>query len=147
MPSPLGFEIGGRCVAAGTRDLVELQVTKRASPTPINLPVHVLHGSGDGPVMFISAAIHGDEVNGVEICRRVVRSIDPARLGGTLLCAPIVNAYGFIARSRYLPDRRDLNRAFPGSATGSLAARIAHLFFNEVVRRSRFGIGAKSTTT
>ncbi|KAB2849189.1 MAG: succinylglutamate desuccinylase [Hyphomicrobiaceae bacterium] len=134
------FEFGGRTIAAGTRELVELQVSKRASPTPINLPVHVLHGAGDGPVMFLSAAIHGDEINGVEVCRRVVRSIDAVTLAGTLLCAPIVNAYGFIARSRYLPDRRDLNRAFPGSATGSLAARIAHLFFNEVVRRSRFGI-------
>jgi hypothetical protein len=140
MASRPAFEIGGRTVTAGTRDLVELQISKRASPTPVDLPVHVLHGAGDGPVMFISAAIHGDEVNGVEICRRIVRSVDPSRLSGTVLCAPIVNAYGFIARSRYLPDRRDLNRAFPGSATGSLAARIAHLFFSEVVRRARFGI-------
>lgn len=90
--------------------------------------------------MFISAAIHGDELNGVEIIRRVLRTIQPQVIRGTLLCAPVVNAFGFIGRSRYLPDRRDLNRAFPGSATGSLASRIAQLFMTEVVQRSQVGI-------
>ena len=83
--------------------------------------------------MFVSAAVHGDELNGVEIIRRVLGALSPTHIKGTLLCVPIVNAFGFIGRSRYLPDRRDLNRAFPGSPNGSLAARIAHLFLNEVV--------------
>jgi predicted deacylase len=106
----------------------------------VSLPVHVLHGERPGPAMFVTAAVHGDELNGVEIIRRVLRTLQPGNISGTLLCVPVVNAYGFIGRSRYLPDRRDLNRAFPGSANGSLAARLAHLLLNEVVRRCQIGI-------
>ena len=86
------------------------------------------------------AAIHGDELNGVEIIRRLLRTLDPHSIGGTLLCVPVVNVFGFISRSRYLPDRRDLNRSFPGSVNGSLAARLAHLFLTEIVKRSQVGI-------
>jgi predicted deacylase len=134
------FEIGTETVAAGTRRLVVLPVSKLSNHTAVTLPVHVLHGQRPGPTMFVSAAIHGDELNGVEIIRRVLRTLQPAAIAGTLLAIPVVNAYGFIGRSRYLPDRRDLNRAFPGSATGSLAARLAHLFLTEVVRRCQIGI-------
>jgi predicted deacylase len=134
------FEIGGHKVPAGTRALVDLHVSKLSNHTPITLPVHVLHGPRPGPTMFISAAIHGDELNGVEIIRRVLRTLQPGNIAGTLLAIPVVNAYGFIARSRYLPDRRDLNRSFPGSVTGSLAARLANLFLKEVVRRCEVGI-------
>lgn len=134
------FEIGGQQVAAGTRALVDLPVSKLSNHTPITLPVHVLHGAEGGPTMFVSAAIHGDELNGVETIRRILRSVHPSGLRGTLMCVPIVNAYGFIGRSRYLPDRRDLNRSFPGSPTGSLAARLAHILLTEVVRRSNFGV-------
>jgi predicted deacylase len=134
------FEIGGEKVPAGTRKLVDLPVSKLSNRTPVTLPVHVLHGPRPGPAMFVSAAIHGDELNGVEIIRRVLRSLQPSNLSGTLLCAPVVNAYGFIGRSRYLPDRRDLNRAFPGSPNGSLAARLAYLFLNEVIKRCEFGV-------
>jgi uncharacterized protein len=134
------FTIGGTEIAAGARGLVDLPVSKLSNHTPVTLPVHVLHGHRPGPTMFVSAAIHGDELNGVEIIRRVLRTLQPGNIAGTLLCVPVVNAYGFIGRSRYLPDRRDLNRSFPGSATGSLAARLAHLFLNEVVHRCQFGI-------
>lgn len=134
------FEIGGQSIAVGTRQLVDLPVSKLSNHTPVTLPVHVLHGPRPGPAMFISAAIHGDELNGVEIIRRVLKTLQPGNIAGTLLAIPVVNAYGFIGRSRYLPDRRDLNRAFPGSATGSLAARLAHIFLNQVVRRCQFGI-------
>lgn len=134
------FEIGGHKVPAGTRALVDLHVSKLSNHTPITLPVHVLHGPRPGPTMFLSAAIHGDELNGVEIIRRVLRTLQPGNLAGTLLAIPVVNAYGFIGRSRYLPDRRDLNRSFPGSGTGSLAARLANLFLKEVVRRCQVGI-------
>ncbi|MGE3919165.1 MAG: succinylglutamate desuccinylase/aspartoacylase family protein, partial [Hyphomicrobiaceae bacterium] len=134
------FEIGGHRVPVGTRALVDLHVSKLSNHTPVTLPVHVLHGPRPGPTMFVSAAIHGDELNGVEIIRRVLRTLQPGNISGTLLAIPVVNAYGFIGRSRYLPDRRDLNRAFPGSGTGSLAARLAHLFLKEVVLRCQVGI-------
>ncbi len=134
------FVIGGTAIPAGSRQLVDLPVAKLSNHTPVTLPVHVVHGSGPGPTMFVSAAIHGDELNGVEIIRRVLRTLAPESLSGTLLAVPIVNAYGFIGRSRYLPDRRDLNRSFPGSSAGSLAARIANLLMTEVVARCQLGI-------
>jgi hypothetical protein len=141
------FVIAGYSIAAGERKLVDLPVSRLSNHTPVTLPVHVLHGQRHGPTMFLSAAIHGDELNGVEIIRRVLRTLAPGNIQGTLLCAPVVNAYGFIGRSRYLPDRRDLNRAFPGSPTGSLAARLAHLFLNEVVKRSSIGIDLHTAAT
>lgn len=134
------FSIGGVAVEPGERRLVDIPVSKLSNHTPVTLPVHVLHGALPGPTMFVSAAIHGDELNGVEIIRRVLRALQPGNIRGTLMCVPVVNAYGFIGRSRYLPDRRDLNRSFPGSQTGSLAARLAHLFLVEVVTRSQIGI-------
>ena len=94
--------------------------------------------------MFVSAAIHGDEVIGVEIVRRLLANPALKRLKGTLLVVPIVNTYGFLSRSRYMPDRRDLNRSFPGSAAGSLASRLAHLFMTEVVGRASIGIDLHS---
>src|SRR5581483_63880 len=110
MVQPLrpAFEIGGHKIEPGSRQLVDLPVSKLSNHTPVTLPVHVLHGPRPGPAMFVSAAIHGDELNGVEIIRRVLRTLQPGNISGTLLCVPVVNAYGFIGRSRYLPDRRDL---------------------------------------
>lgn len=141
------FVIGSSTIAAGTRQLVDLPVSRLSNHTPVTLPVHVLHGMEPGPTVFLSAAVHGDELNGVEIIRRVLRTLGPGNIRGTLLCVPVVNAYGFIGRSRYLPDRRDLNRAFPGSPTGSLAARLANLFLNEIVKRSTIGIDLHSAAT
>jgi uncharacterized protein len=140
------FEIGTEAVPAGARRLVDLPVSKLSNHTPVTLPVHVLHGARPGPALFVSAAIHGDELNGVEIIRRLLATLQPGAIAGTLLAIPVVNAYGFIGRSRYLPDRRDLNRAFPGSPQGSLAARLAHLFLNEVVRRCQYGIDLHTAT-
>jgi predicted deacylase len=134
------FVIGGLAVKPGERRLVDLPISKLSNHAPVTLPVHVLHGAQPGPTMFVSAAIHGDELNGVEIIRRLLRTLNPRSINGTLLCVPVVNVFGFISRSRYLPDRRDLNRAFPGSVTGSLAARLAHLFLTEIVKRSQVGI-------
>jgi predicted deacylase len=94
----------------------------------------------------LSAAIHGDEINGVEIVRQVLARIKPRQLCGTLIAVPIVNIFGFIEQSRYLPDRRDLNRSFPGSARGSLASRLAHLFVQEVVNRCTHGIDLHTAT-
>jgi len=90
--------------------------------------------------LWLSGAVHGDEMDGVEIIRQVLAQLDPARMAGTVYAAPIVNVFGFVSESRYLPDRKDLNRSFPGSMNGSLAARLAHLFLTEVVDRCDFGL-------
>ncbi len=104
------------------------------------MPVHVINGRRDGPVLFVSAAIHGDEINGVEIIRRLLKTRQIQKLKGALIAVPVVNVYGFIGQSRYLPDRRDLNRSFPGSETGSMAARLAFTFMHEVVSQCTHGI-------
>jgi predicted deacylase len=141
-PSP--FSIGDHLIPAGTRRTVALPVSVQSDHSPVNLSVHVIHGSRPGPTMFVSAGVHGDEVIGVEIVRRLLRAPALNRLAGTLMVIPIVNAFGFLNRSRYLPDRRDLNRSFPGHPTGSLAGRLAHIFLNEVVLRCDLGIDLHS---
>ncbi|WP_346894453.1 succinylglutamate desuccinylase/aspartoacylase family protein [uncultured Roseibium sp.] len=138
------FEIGRFKVAPGARKTVDLPVSVLSDHTPVTMSVHVIHGRRPGPVVFVSAAIHGDEVIGVEIARRVLRAPNLDTLKGTLLVIPIVNAFGFHNRSRYLPDRRDLNRSFPGSERGSLASRLANLFMTEVVCRADLGIDLHS---
>jgi len=132
--------IGGIEIAAGTRQTINLSVADLTIGTPVHLPVIVHRGNRPGPVMFLSAAMHGDEINSVEIVRRVLKLPVLAELAGTLLAVPVVNVLAFLHQSRYLPDRRDLNRSFPGSETGSLAARLAHLFLKEVVGKADFGI-------
>lgn len=104
------------------------------------MPVHVIRGFNDGPTVFLSAAVHGDELNGVEIIRGVMNSITHTEINGTVIAVPIVNIFGFNNQSRYLPDRRDLNRSFPGSSKGSLASRMAHLFVKEIVSKCTHGI-------
>ncbi|MEO5342591.1 MAG: succinylglutamate desuccinylase/aspartoacylase family protein [Gammaproteobacteria bacterium SHHR-1] len=134
------FELLGQQVPAGSRRVVELPMPKLNSHSQLGMPVHVIHGRQPGPALFVSAAIHGDELNGIEIIRRVLASKTVSRLRGTLIAVPVVNVYGLIQESRYLPDRRDLNRSFPGSDHGSLAARLADLFMQEIVQRSSHGI-------
>ena len=99
--------------------------------------MRVVHGREDGPVVWVSGAIHGDEVIGVEVIRELLATLSPKEFRGTLVAVPVVNVLGFMAGDRYLPDRRDLNRSFPGSPRGSLASRIAHLFMTEVVQQVR----------
>lgn len=132
--------IGDTTVKPGTRAHIELPVARLITGAEMAIPVIALHGSRDGPSMWINAAIHGDEINGVEIVNRVIAGLDPKKMKGTLLAVPVVNLHGFVAGERYLPDRRDLNRAFPGSAKGSLAARVANIFMSEVVDRCEVGI-------
>ena len=144
MPAREAFEIGGHFVPAGTRQTIDMPVSVLSDHTPVSMSVHVVHGTAAGPTVFVSAGIHGDEVIGVEIVRRLLRAPNLDKLKGTLIVIPIVNAFGFINHSRYLPDRRDLNRMFPGSTAGSLASRLAHLFLNEIVVRSDLGIDLHS---
>lgn len=144
MPTRPDFLIGTHTIAAGSRATVDLPVSVLSDHTPVTMSAHVVHGKRTGPTIFVSAAIHGDEIIGVEIVRRLLRSPALNRLRGTLLAVPIVNSYGFMSHSRYLPDRRDLNRCFPGSTQGSLAARLAHIFMTEIVKRSDVGIDLHS---
>jgi predicted deacylase len=127
-PSRPPFEIAGHKVTAGKRMRMELPIGNLMSGTPVALPLIVVHGKKDGPVVWLSAAIHGDEICGVEIIRQVLDAINSPAMAGTIIAAPVVNVHGFNTNDRYLPDRRDLNRSFPGSSRGSLASRIAPLF-------------------
>ena len=133
--------IGGVSIAPGRRKQIELPIAKLFDYTELTIPVQVVRGKEDGPVLFVSAAIHGDEINGSEAIKRLLgRRKLLSKLKGTLLAVPIVNVFGFNQNSRYLPDRRDLNRSFPGSSTGSLAGQVANVFMEEIVSKATHGI-------
>ncbi len=132
--------IAGEEIAPCQVKQIQIPVAKLPTQTLMSLPVTVINGIESGARLWINGAIHGDEINGVEIIRQVVNSINPYQLKGTLIAVPIVNIFGFIEQSRYLPDRRDLNRCFPGSETGSLASRLANLFMREIVAKCTHGI-------
>ena len=134
------LEIGGMAIAPGETQRLELPVAQLPTRTTISLPVVVINGRYPGPRLWLSAAIHGDEINGVEIIRQILGKIKAKHLYGAIIAVPVVNVFGFIEQSRYLPDRRDLNRSFPGSPQGSLASRVAHLFMTEIVNHSTHGI-------
>ena len=134
------ISIGDTVVKPGTRAEIMLPVADLYTSTSLGMPVQVICGRKEGPVLFVSAAIHGDELNGVEIIRRLLKRKIMRSVRGTLIAVPIVNVHGFLDQSRYLPDRRDLNRSFPGSAKGSIAARLANLFIKEIVSEADFGI-------
>lgn len=134
------FEIGGECVEPGSRRTIDIPISQLSIHVPVSMSAHVIHGLRPGKTAFVSAAIHGDEIIGVEIIRRLLKMPVIDRVRGTLILVPIVNAYGFMAHSRYLPDRRDLNRSFPGSKKGSLAAQLAETFMREIAGPSDWGI-------
>ncbi len=139
-PGPGVIDIGGERVPAGERRSIEIPVARLASGSWVKLPLVVVHGARPGKWLWLSAAIHGDELNGVEIIRRVLAELDARSLAGVVVAVPVVNVFGFLEQSRYLPDRRDLNRSFPGSPRGSMASQLAHLFMREVVARCEYGI-------
>ena len=134
------FVINGVPVPPGSRRHIELPVARLPTDTSLSLPISVVHGRRPGPKLWLNAVIHGDELNGVEIIRQVLGMLRPRELAGTVVAVPIVNVFGFVSESRYLPDRRDLNRSFPGSPRGSLAGQLAHLFMTQVVDRCDYGI-------
>jgi predicted deacylase len=139
-PNAAPIRIGGQEIRAGQRLRVDVPLPSLFTQTSVFLPVHVLHGRRPGPRLFVTAAVHGDEINGIAIIRRLLASPQLKSLRGTLLAVPVVNVYGFVRHSRYLPDRRDLNRSFPGSGSGSLASRLAAALMTEVVADSDIGI-------
>jgi predicted deacylase len=132
--------IGGVTTAPGARQIVDLPVADLYTHAEVHMPVQVVNGARPGPTLFVCAAVHGDELNGVEIIRRLLAYRGLRRLRGALMAIPIVNVHGFLDQSRYLPDRRDLNRSFPGGKKGSIAARLADLFTREILERADCGI-------
>ncbi|MCH8117738.1 MAG: succinylglutamate desuccinylase/aspartoacylase family protein [Proteobacteria bacterium] len=123
----------GAELPAGSSQRLSWSATELFEGVPVTTPVLVVNGALPGPTLCLTAAIHGDELNGVEIIRRVMHKLVPGQLSGAIIGIPIVNVQGFRRGSRYLPDRRDLNRYFPGNPTGSAAARIAHSLFTNVI--------------
>ncbi len=132
--------ISGVTVNRGERKQIEIDIARLYDSTEMTLSVEVICGAEDGPALFLSSATHGDELNGTETIRRLLSMPMMDNIKGTLIAAPIVNSYGFNTKSRYLPDRRDLNRSFPGAPEGSLAGRLAHIFVTEIVNQSTHGL-------
>ena len=132
--------IAGQTIAPGTRTELELRPARMPSGGWMSIPVVAFHGANPGPTIWLSAAIHGDEVCGVEIIRQVAGGLQPTSMRGTVLAVPVLNVPGFSHGERYMPDRRDLNRSFPGSRRGSLASRFAHTFMTEIVGHCDVGI-------
>lgn len=132
-PPPGPFPLVGEQVAPGERRILDWTGAPRDGDGR-GVPVAVAHGLSPGPVLCLFAAVHGDEINGIEAVRQVVQRTDPQALSGTLVAVPVVNLGGYARGSRYMPDRRDLNRAFPGSPRGSAASRLAHALFDNIVR-------------
>ena len=134
------FIVGGESIPLRSHRLIELDLPPLYTHSSMTIPVHVRRGREGEKTLFITAAIHGDELNGTEIIRRLLKQPALTRLRGTLMAVPVVNVYGLIHHSRYLPDRRDMNRSFPGSVRGSLTARVANLFMTEIVHKCTHGI-------
>ncbi len=127
-------------IPPGKRKQLDINVAKLFDYTEMTIPVMVINGTEPGPILFVSAAVHGDEINGVEAIKRLLASKAISHIRGALIAVPIVNVFGFNNLSRYLPDRRDLNRCFPGSPHGSMAAQVADIFMEEIVRKCTHGI-------
>lgn len=138
------IEIANTKIESGERKTVEVPVAKLFDYTQMSIPIQVICGQEEGPTLFISAAIHGDEIIGTEIVKRLLERKELKEIKGTLIAIPIVNPFGYNNNIRYLPDRRDLNRCFPGSANGSLAARIAYIFVKEILEKCTHGIDIHS---
>lgn len=127
------LELLGTEVMPGTSARLSWSATELFEGVPVSTPVLVVNGAFPGPTLCLTAAIHGDELNGIEMVRRIMHDLRPTKVSGAVIGIPIVNVQGFRRGSRYLPDRRDLNRYFPGNPSGSAAARIAHSFFTNVI--------------
>lgn len=132
--------VAGTRIKPGQQTTVQVPVARLYTHTEMAMPVHVVHGRQDGPRLFVCGAIHGDEIIGTEIVRRLIKLKKIKKLRGTLIAVPVVNAYAFVQHSRYSPDRRDLNRFFPGSKKGSLTSQLADTFMEEIVRGSQYGV-------
>jgi predicted deacylase len=134
------FTIGGIIIEPGTKKTILFPAPNLNTQVKIDIPVNVFHGKKAGPKLFIVSTIHGDELNGIEIIRRVHEHIKVKHLCGTLITIPVINVHGIIMQTRYLSDRRDLNRSFPGAKKGTFAARLANGLMKQVVKYCDYGI-------
>ena len=132
--------VAGNKIKPGQHTTVRVPVARLYTYNEMAMPVHVVHGRREGPRLFLCGAIHGDEIIGTEVIRRLIKLKRLNSITGTLLAVPVVNIYGFLQQSRYSPDRRDLNRFFPGSEKGSLTSQLADIFMKEVIQGSTHGI-------
>lgn len=138
------FNLGGHEILPGEQRVITVPLSRLPDHTDMSLKVKVIHGERPGPTLFVSAAVHGDEIIGIEIIRRISKMKILSRIKGTLIIIPIVNRFGFLGQTRYLPDRRDLNRVFPGSRNGSSASQLAHTFMQTIVRHCDYGVDLHS---
>lgn len=127
------LNILGKKVALGESAKVSFNVAKLHTQNTIDVPVIIERSKKPGPTVLITAGIHGDEVNGVEVVRQIISKGINKPKKGTIICIPVINVFGFIHMDREFPDGRDLNRVFPGAKTGSLASRVAHKLMTEIV--------------
>jgi len=137
---PASVRIAGLEIKPGQQTTLHIPVARLYTHAEVFLPVHVIRGKKEGPRLFVCAAVHGDEIVGTEIIRRLMKLKKLRTLKGTLVAVPVVNVYAFLLQSRYSPDRRDLNRFFPGSEKGSLTSQLADIFIHEIVTGSTHGI-------
>lgn len=133
-------EWGTEVVPPGGEKSIHLEFAESYSGMTNRIPLHVKRGPVDGPVLFVTAALHGDEINGTGAVRSLIQDPSLKLTRGAIILVPVVNILGFDRHARYLPDRRDLNRCFPGSATGSIASRLARTILTEIVARCDYGI-------
>lgn len=140
------FRIGGRDIGLGQTQDIRLKVSETSLGEPISMPLRVIRAKRPGPVVFVLAAVHGDELNGVGIIRKLLLENSLELQSGTLLMIPVVNLFGFENHSRYMPDRKDLNRCFPGSLVGSQSSRLAAIIFEEIIQKSHYGIDLHTAT-
>lgn len=127
-------------IGLGEKKEIYLNVSRLPTHTPIDLPVYVNRSEFDGPVLLLTGGLHGDEINGVEIVRRMIEKNTWTLERGTVIAMPIVNVYGFIQNVRGLPDGKDINRSFPGIKGGSLARLLAYTLMNEVIPSVDYGV-------
>ena len=140
MPAPDVMTLNGLSIKPGERVLTRLVISRLPSGTVIDIPVHVLRATAPGPVLLLMGGLHGDEVNGIETVRRLVRRELLLPQCGTVIAIPLLNIYGFLNFSREVPDGKDVNRSFPGNPRGSLASRVAHRFMREIMPLIDYGI-------
>src|SRR6186713_1963478 len=132
--------IAGQEIRPGEFKEIDINIARLPSHTVIDTPIYVSRGWEDGPVLALTAGMHGDEINGMEIVRRLLDSGMHQPKRGVTICMPIVNVYGFLNYSRDVPDGKDINRSFPGNKSGSLASRVAYHLMHEVIPFIDYGI-------
>ena len=132
--------INGIEIAPGENQRIDVNIARLPSHSNIDLTVTVARSVNPGPVVLLSGGLHGDEINGIEIVRRIIEQGINVPSCGTIICIPIINIYGFIHFSRYVPDGKDVNRSFPGNKNGSLASRVANYLMTNIIPKIDYGI-------